>query len=401
MGLAKKRMLEQDEHGYRLDSDGGSVCAECVNDYALAELVSTEATDNWCDFCGAESADPIAVDVEVVLAHIGTSIATEYEQAVNVLSWDEGAYVGTTYDIDDVLGDEGWEPHPRVYELVQSAFSDALYCDPDPGALSEVEALHLGWREFRQTVISQARFTFTLGPADNDDERGHPVLSGGAMLKNLGELTAQYGLHREIGAGEPWLRVRPVDKGEPDYTTAKDLGAPPSPSAQPNRMSPAGIPMFYASNDEKTSVDEALGASRAGGGQDAMVAVFETVRDGLVVDLTEVPPAPSLFDEARCGERPRLGFLNGFVRDVSQPLRPEDKQQTEYVPTQIVCEYLRHHWRTSKGQRPAGLMFRSARNPETLNVVYFIGPDDCLEPGADAHAHRFQVRLKDANRVSR
>ena len=402
MGFVKKRMMEQDEHGYRLDEGGGSVCEQCVDDYALAELVAANVTEHACDYCGAESEHPIAADVETVLEHMGTSIATEYDQAIEELFRDEGEYVGAaTYDIEEVLSNGGWEGHPEFRKLVISAFAEAHYCQRDPYAVGEFEALHLGWREFRQTVIKEARFTFTLVADRDEGEHGYPVLRGGAMLQNLGELINEYGLHRLLRAGESWLRVRPVNKRAVDYTTAKDLGAPPSHKAQPNRMSPAGIPMFYASKDEQTSIDEAIGASRQGEDQDAMVAVFETTRDGHVVDLTEVPPTPSLFDEARRAERPRLGFLNGFATDVSQPLRPEDEQQTEYVPTQIICEYLRHHWRTSDGHRPVGLMFRSARQRETVNVVYFIGPEGCLELGAQTDPAKFQVRLTETRRVAR
>lgn len=401
MGLAKKRMMEQDERGYRIHEDGGNVCATCVSDYALARLVEAEATEIRCDFCGSESPQPIAVDVEIVLDHIGESIASEYDDAVNELPWDEGAYVGTTYTIDDVLGDEDWEPQEAFYDLVRRAFSDAQYCQRDPFVLSEFEALHLGWRDFRRTVISEARFTFALVPEGDDEEPGHPVLRGGAMLRMLGDLINEYRLYRVLEAGEDWLRVRPLKKSEPDYTTAKDLGSPPSHKAQPNRMSPAGIPMFYASKDGHTSVKEALGASKAGTDQDGMVATFGTTRPGLVVDLTEIPQPPSLFDEARRAQRARIGFLNGFARDVSQPLRKEDEQQTEYVPTQIVCEYLRHRWRTPDGRRPAGLMFRSASHGETLNVVYFVGPEGCVEPTADSDSAEFQLRLKQARRVAR
>ena len=403
MGFAKHRMMAQEEHGYRLDEDAGSVCGKCGGDYALAEVVAGNATENQCDYCGAESENPIAADVEVVLDRMGSSIASEYDQAVDALSRDEGEYVGAaTYDIEEVLADEGWDGHPKFRALVLDAFADGHYCRRDPYAIAEFEALQLGWREFRDTVIKEARFTFTLVPDLDDGEHGYPVLRGGAMLQNLGKLIAEHGLYRELRAGESWLRARPVKKRTADYMTAKDLGAPPSYKAQPNRMSPAGIPMFYASKNEQTSIEEALGASsREGADRDAMVARFETTREGLVVDLTDIPPTPSLFDEARRAERPQLGFLHGFERDVSAPLRPEDKQQTEYVPTQIVCEYLRHHWRTSDGRRPVGLMFRSARHRDTLNIVYFLGPEGCLEPGADADPAAFQVRLTESRRVMR
>ena len=56
-------------------------------------------------------------------------------------------------------------------------------------------------------------------------------------------------------------------------------------------------------------------------------------------------------------------------------------------------------WRTSDGQRPVGLMFRSARQRETTNIAYFLGPEGCLEPDADADPTAFQVRLMEYHRV--
>ena len=60
-----------------------------------------------------------------------------------------------------------------------------------------------------------------------------------------------------------------------------------------NRMSPAGIPMFYGADDAETAIAETY-TPTPGEPATVTVAKFETARDALVVDLTVVAEFPEL-----------------------------------------------------------------------------------------------------------
>jgi hypothetical protein len=115
-----------------------------------------------------------------------------------------------------------------------------------------------------------------------------------------------------------------------------------------------------------------------------------------VLDLTRLPASPSLFDVERRQRRGDLTFLNSFVREVSKPVRRDGTEHIDYVPTQILCEYIRHGFADGE---IAGILFRSTMSPEGTVTALFVDREDCLEPDADADLGRPQLRLVDTQEV--
>ncbi len=65
MGLAKERFTRG------LSFVDGAVCARCLGDVGLADFVEGIASEQACDFCGAESeSDPIAAPVDEVVDYM-------------------------------------------------------------------------------------------------------------------------------------------------------------------------------------------------------------------------------------------------------------------------------------------------------------------------------------------
>src|SRR3546814_5684229 len=92
---------------------------------------------------------------------------------------------------------------------------------------------------------------------------------------------------------------------------AKELGAPPFDKARAGRMNPAGIPYLYVAFDTKTALRE-VGESTAKT-EATFMATFELTEPLLVIDLTRLPPPPSVFDLENKDEREKLLFARGFV----------------------------------------------------------------------------------------
>jgi hypothetical protein len=161
--------------------------------------------------------------------------------------------------------------------------------------------------------------------------------------------------------------------------TASELGSPPEQRAiRSNRMSPIGIPMFYAAIDEAAAVEEtrALGI---GSDEALTVGVFRPDRPLNVVNLVSLPPIPTVFEQHRLDVRPQLIFLHHFAAEVSKPVDRSQTEHLEYVPTQIVTEYFRHVYGNEHGTQVDGLRYGSAVQDGGECVVLFVDNEQCVD----------------------
>ncbi|MBN9181034.1 MAG: RES family NAD+ phosphorylase, partial [Microbacterium sp.] len=154
------------------------------------------------------------------------------------------------------------------------------------------------------------------------------------------------------------------------YRTAGELGPPPVDFAtQTNRMSPPGIVMTYVSEDRATALAETVN----GRGTYA-IGEFLTERPALILDLSNLPPTPSIFaeipDSYPYDPRPRIGFLQSVSREISRSIARDDRVHVEYVPTQVVTEYVRAVL-TIDGRNVDGIRYRSSRNWKKTAMVLF------------------------------
>jgi len=135
----------------------------------------------------------------------------------------------------------------------------------------------------------------------------------------------------------------PAAQGNYDAST---LGSPPLMRASANRMSPAGISMFYGCDDIPTVVAE-IGSHTAK--RFAVIGAFETTRLLQMINLAALPLVPSVFDPEQRKYYYELMFLHGFARDLRAPVALDGREHIEYVPTQVVTEYMR--WLRYTGKR--------------------------------------------------
>ena len=88
-----------------------------------------------------------------------------------------------------------------------------------------------------------------------------------------------------------------------------------------------------------------------------------------------MPPTPS-FWFTPLYERDQLRFLRSFTESVTEPVVHDGREHIDYVPTQILTEYLRHEYGTYNGQRLDGIMYPSAQHNTGKNIVLFTNQDD-------------------------
>lgn len=376
MGGMKRLWEDMQERGWTT-AGNGYVCAECVEDEALAAHLAANAEELRCDYCGRSSDVPIAAPVDELVSVVHDGLASEYgdanEEGVPYESR-EGGWQGDVQATYDHLW--GTLTHERLLADVSHAMADTAWVQRDYWRLRPHQALAFGWQSFRRIVTHRHRFLFARVAADPDDPDD---LSPIGTLEAVCRAILDAELVRTISAGTELFRAHTHAPGK-TLAGAARLSAPPIDLARTsNRMSPAGIAMFYAATDAGTATIEAASAD-PNASTVATIGRFETLHDLRVVDLSDPPPPPSIFDAARRAARQPLMFLGGFAADVSREVTRDGAEHVEYVPTQIVTEYLRDAFDVGTGPPLLGLMYSSARPGGLNNCVLWIANEDACDP---------------------
>lgn len=379
VGFAKERMMEEDEQGWSFTTQ--FVCRACVDDYALeTEIRAAEEAETNCDFCG----EGPAASLDVLLAGFVSGLRNEYERAIDGVSWDgrEGGYQWgkqwDTWDLveqfDSVLIGEG------LLDAVRGAVHDTIWVEVNFAWRRRDEVLLESWERFCEAVRYETRYVFWRRVDLSEHESQYTgEVPPGQILDEVGLLIDRLALTRSLPPRYLMWRAQTHSSVTVDQTASRLGTVPRSKAKQANRMSPAGITMFYGAEDMRTAVREV-----AFGSDDDFVtsAAFESSRESTVVDFTRLPPVPSMFDPQWGALRRPLIFLHHFVRQLSDRARPEF-EQIDYVPTQVVTEYLLRIYRG--GDAVDGLLYASSLTGETC-VVLDVTNDRCVEqePNWDA-----------------
>ncbi len=353
MGFWKNRAIEEGNQGW--DFTDGSVCGGCVEDDALRTILrENENAGLRCDFCSSVPAAPLDMLVEAFV----NGLRNEYENALEGVPWDsrEGGFQWPlkwdntwelVYDFSCVFSSD------ELLEAVGAAVHDITWVEKDFITRRSDDVMIEAWGRFCEAVKHKTRFVVWLLQPD-DDDLAPGEIPPAKILEYVTPLFERLNLVRTLPAGYRVWRARTHCKS-PLKHTASELGTVPKELAlNANRMSPAGIPIFYGAVDADTAVAEVTYAS-----DDTHLTWYqlELTADLQVVDLTRLPPEPSMFDPKLGSMRRQIRFLNMFVQQLSDRVETEH-EQIDYVPTQIVTEYLLHVH--GGGDRVRGLVYESS-----------------------------------------
>lgn len=379
MGFAKEQMLHQ--HERRASAIGGFVCDRCFADEAIAAFVKENAIAENCTYCERSASEPIAADADSVVDLIMESVQTEWVDPVEELAYDstEGGYQGQQIDFGEVLEAVG---NPISIYAFQEALASATgdhtpaWCKRDYAAPHVDEALAHDWRDLVEKVKHESRFFFLLAEQEQHPEPGQRD-SALVILEDIAEFADSAGLIRPLGEDASLWRAR-RHSPERHYTEAGELGtARPEDCLGPNRMSPAGIPAFYGAEDLETTLAEI----RANVDDDRCcwsAGRFSATSGCLVLDLVALPTPPSIFDSAQRHLRRPLMFLTEFAEQVSKPLTDRGREHIDYVPTQVVAEFLRVAFHAELGP-VQGIRYSSGQHQGGVCVALFVPHDRCVE----------------------
>jgi hypothetical protein len=368
------------------------VCRRCVGDGQLKAWVRENAESRECTFCGREGHGPIAADADLLVAFVSECLAVEFEDASEMVPVEGGEYVFSTMTTEELLWNEG------VLEEADEAFADYLvghlpdnaWVPVDFFSLHPRETLTSGWERFAHAIKHETRYLF-FPPRQKDEWEQHDEIRPEDMLSELGRVVRAHRLVRRLPVGTKLYRVR-VHGVDVAPTTLEELAAPPVEACtRSNRMSPAGISMLYEAFDAATAIAETRDPET--GRLRGTLATFELETPARIADFVRLPRAPGLFTVGLTRrERGRLQFLHDFADEISKSVARDQFEHIEYVPTQVVTEYLRFRF-GAPGRSVHGLRYRSARQQGGVNLALFLGREDFVPefPAGIESALRLQL----------
>lgn len=381
MGWVKKHLMELEEQGNWTSSELADkyVCTCHFEDKYLNEIIQSHGKQGTCSYCGKQS---VVCDMETLCEQIVWKIGLYYQPLDNAGLYladgfydDEqevisgfkriGEYVVpenlTYFDSVDALmnGLDLTTDDDNLYDDINSCFTTEQWISSDMYDEDRSVKYANQWDRFVDTVTHYGRFTFLATPEFRNiiqEKEGH----SDDILSVLSDLIIEQGLVKKLAKGTKLYRARKVDDVNMKYKFF-DITSPPDNLAFPNRMSPAGISMFYASFEKETATNECVGGDSAG----LIVGNFETVKDLRVIDLTSIPEQSFWMNNWQENQ-----FLHHFNENITKRVDPKDTNHLQYIPTQVFTEFLRYMFRDANGEQVDGLIYGSSKTKEK-NIVLF------------------------------
>jgi RES domain-containing protein len=366
MGVAKAQLLEDEERGWsEVDK---FVCAACVEDDYLKDVILAATSSRMCSYCGTVSGEEIAAPFSAVMECVASTVTRYFcEPTAAGMPWDDGPLFESR-DTADILAGLPLNCNDELFEDIARAFHNDGWTPAANGHWASShysDVLHDSWSSFVSIVQHNTRFFFNF--AVSPSWAGTQEIPPQQMLSTLGELVRSLGLVRQLEPGTPLFRAR-ERPAHADWTAdASTMSAPPSDLASAGRMNPAGISYLYTSLDPATALSEVLSKPP----MTFALATFQTTQSLAVLDLTSFPPYPSIFDSARYDELEGLAFLHRFAEEISRPVGKDRRDHVEYVPSQVVSEYFALVHRDTESKGLDGILYPSAVRQSGENLVLF------------------------------
>lgn len=148
-------------------------------------------------------------------------------------------------------------------------------------------------------------------------------------------------------------------------------------------MTPKGIGAFYGASTLEGARAEVAGYAAADRG--ATVGQFAQLTDLTLIDLRNLPPVPSLFDERDRHLRGARTFMHDFITDVTKVADPRDIQDLDYIPTQVIAEHLRYDIPVD------GILWRSTKDRDVSVCVLFLANETMADRGATSEQSQLEL----------
>lgn len=352
------------------------VCGDHIDNNSVRLFINRSGKRDQCDYCGRRK---MVAELVTVVGYPMDAVAQFYTDPANFMGYDsaEGGYQGNVYSASEIL-QEHFEIDIVDHQLFDDVFNSLDDNKPWSNEFEyydhegEVRLEH--WSYFKEVIKNKSRYFFSTSLNFKTE---HYELNAYDILKHIDSIVKQFKLIRTLPAGTELYRCRQHTRKE-KLTGAKDLCSPPDMYAiYPNRMSPAGISMFYGGFELETALRETLYPEDKKSSM-YTYGLFNTNEDLNILDLSKCPRIPDMLEQRMWDKYYLIIFLNAFIRDLTHSIEKDGKIHIEYVPTQVVTEYFRYTFSTRKVQGLDGIIYPSSKYEGGNACVLFMDHEESL-----------------------
>lgn len=358
------------------------LCRDCIEEEFFKEYIRHNGVHGLCSYCGNKRK---IVDFELIVEIIKDGIEFIYDDPANGLGFIDGEYVkgnGDILDTYDLLTDVFDFGGSNAFQDILDSLPNQLWCNKEFYGLDAAQEKIYTWDQFVKQVKYKTRFFFIQEKSDIN--KYTPFSRPYDILNDFASSIEKFKLIDTIKKGDIIYRARRNDNGK-KYKTAEELGTPKANECvKPNRMSPAGIPMFYGSLTKETCISElknTKGSYTIGKWTPSKnLKILNLTKDFIFNKATNsyhYPNFPSVFDIKNRTNMVDYQFILKFASDLSGRV-DLDIANIDYVPTQIVAEYLRKVALYNK-KHLDGICFYSSIDGG-INYALFIEQEECVKP---------------------
>lgn len=341
--------------------DESNVCTKCVADPILIDLVKNNCNSKSCSFCHEEEC--IAAPSKIITDYIYEVIFKYYGKAEDLgISYDRG-WVLPQIPIEDILFEfnPGWSDdfNEHLVGLADIEWYLVRQTNNDWMEPPLNKILSYGWSGFKEQILYRTRYFFLEEPKD-DSIDPHEV-SIPSLLSLLAKMCLEFNLITTIPKGTSFYRVRSCAVDDV-FDKFENLSVPPKGIATAGRMNPAGIAYFYLASTLTTAISEVITDQKTW-----YAGNFILSEDVSIIDFSNLPEIPSIFDLKKYIHKEKLIFLHDFVDDIGKSVEKDGREHVDYVPTQVVSEFFRYKFEP----KVMGIKYSSIKEKDGVNIAFF------------------------------
>ncbi len=361
------------------------ICDIPFDDYAIKRFIDENGVIDICDWTKKSRK---CVHFSDLIEFIDERIQTEYVEPYEsgAIYDDEETYYEDRFpglmiqDSLEVVTDWFIETPYELLEKIADGLSNEYWTRKDMYSPSHGEYLAKGWEEFTLIIKHKVRYMFFSDKLKRRTPSYEEYSDPYKILEEIKKGIIQHELITEFKKNELEVyRARQHDC-DIELKTSGELGSPPDRIAQANRLSPAGISMFYGAFEKETAIIEIVDISKT---KDSItVGKFRSIKELVLIDFSKLQWI-SLFDTEKEDLRESYVLLGRYRDDLNLPVSNDGSQHIDYVPTQIVTEYLKNSFETSDKKEIHGIIYPSAKRKNFNNVVLFFNSDLITEDETD------------------
>lgn len=368
MGIAKRHWENAMDRGWT--DPETSVCLNCISDDFLCKIARKHRDGYTCDYCKERTRGKSTVPLKVLMPYIQQAVSKYFTDPSNAgvpySARDGGYYIEPMSSLEMIQNLTSAFEFNLSEDIANALTNDSWVATADGDWVSVHPSVEMSyaWGSFVTSVKHQSRYFFMHAGRRNAQSGSDSPLN---ILAQIADHAKMLKLIKPLAVGSELFRVREKLTGDKWELCEQQLLAPPNELAAAGRMNPAGIAYMYLAFQPGVALGEVLSHPPC----QAAVVTFETKRELLLLDLTQLPEAPSIFDVKRYGMDQSLSFLAKFVADTSKPFSKDGGEHISYVPSQVVSEYFNQVFETTDKKKLDGILYPSSIQPGGKNVVLF------------------------------